>query len=106
MRQRLALAAALVGSPQILILDEPANGLDPEGVRWLRRLLRALADQGRTVLVSSHILAEVAKTADSVLILHRGRLVAERSLQEDGGMDLEQLFLELTSTPLTAEALR
>jgi ABC-2 type transport system ATP-binding protein len=82
MRQRLALAAALLGEPQVLILDEPANGLDPEGVRWLRRLLRGLAAEGRTVLVSSHVLAEVAQTADRVVILNRGRLVTEASLEE------------------------
>jgi ABC-2 type transport system ATP-binding protein len=82
MRQRLALAAALLGDPEVLILDEPANGLDPDGVRWLRRLLRGLAAQGRTVLVSSHVLAEVAQTADRVVILNRGRLVTEAALEE------------------------
>ena len=82
MRQRLALAAALLGDPEVLILDEPANGLDPDGVRWLRRLLRALAAQGRAVLVSSHVLAEVAQTADRVVILSRGRLVTEAALEE------------------------
>ena len=82
MRQRLALAAALLGDPEVLILDEPANGLDPDGVRWLRRLLRGLAAQGRTVLVSSHVLAEVAQTADRVVILSRGRLVTEAALEE------------------------
>ncbi|HEY4726480.1 MAG TPA: ATP-binding cassette domain-containing protein, partial [Actinomycetota bacterium] len=74
MRQRLGLATALLGDPQVLILDEPANGLDPEGVHWLRGLLRQLADQGRTVLVSSHVLAEVAQTVDQVVIIARGRL--------------------------------
>jgi ABC-2 type transport system ATP-binding protein len=82
MRQRLALAAALLGDPEVLILDEPANGLDPEGVRWLRDLLRHLAGNGVTVLVSSHILAEVAQTVDSVVILDRGRLIAHASLDE------------------------
>ena len=82
MRQRLALATALVCDPEILILDEPANGLDPEGVHWLRILLRRLADEGRTVLVSSHILAEVAQTVDSVVILDRGRLVTESTLAD------------------------
>jgi len=77
MRQRLGLATALLGDPEILILDEPANGLDPEGVHWLRRLLRRLADEGRTVLVSSHILAEVAQTVDSVVIMDHGRLVTQ-----------------------------
>jgi len=73
MRQRLGLATALLGDPQVLILDEPANGLDPEGVHWLRRFLRQLADQGRTVLVSSHVLAEVAQTVDQVVIIASGR---------------------------------
>ena len=80
MRQRLGLAAALLGDPEVLILDEPANGLDPEGVRWLRGLVRGLADQGRTVLVSSHVLAEVAQTVDQVVIIDRGRLVAHSTL--------------------------
>jgi ABC-2 type transport system ATP-binding protein len=80
MRQRLALAAALLGDPELLVLDEPANGLDPEGVRWLRDLLRAFAAQGRTVLVSSHHLAEVAQTVDQVVIINRGRFVVESAL--------------------------
>jgi len=80
MRQRLGLATALLGDPQVLILDEPANGLDPEGVHWLRGLLRQLADQGRTVLVSSHVLAEVAQTVDQVVIIAHGRLVTQSSL--------------------------
>ena len=82
MRQRLGLAAALLGDPELLILDEPANGLDPEGVRWLRDFLRAFATQGRTVLISSHVLAEVAQTVDQVLIISRGRLVVESSLAQ------------------------
>ena len=82
MRQRLALAAALLGDPELLILDEPANGLDPEGVRWLRDFLRAFAAEGRTVLVSSHHLAEVAETVDQVVIINRGRLVVESPLTE------------------------
>jgi ABC-2 type transport system ATP-binding protein len=82
MRQRLGLATALLCDPEILILDEPANGLDPEGVHWLRQLLRDLAGQGRTVLISSHILAEVAQTVDSVVILDHGRLVLRASLSE------------------------
>jgi ABC-2 type transport system ATP-binding protein len=82
MRQRLGIATALLGDPEVLILDEPANGLDPEGVRWLREFTRGLARQGRTVLVSSHILAEVAQTVDSVVIIDRGRLVAHSSLEE------------------------
>jgi ABC-2 type transport system ATP-binding protein len=80
MRQRLSLATALLGDPRVLILDEPANGLDPEGVHWLRGFLRQLADQGRTVLVSSHVLAEVAQTVDQVVIIARGRLVTQSTL--------------------------
>jgi ABC-2 type transport system ATP-binding protein len=82
MRQRLSLAAALLGDPDVLVLDEPANGLDPEGVHWLRGLVRGLADQGRTVLVSSHLLAEVAQTVDQVVIIDRGRLVAQSTLAD------------------------
>jgi ABC-2 type transport system ATP-binding protein len=80
MRQRLGLATALLGDPQVLVLDEPANGLDPEGIHWLRGLLRHLADQGRTVLVSSHGLAEVAQTVDQVVIIAAGRLVTQSTL--------------------------
>jgi ABC-2 type transport system ATP-binding protein len=82
MRQRLGLAAALLGNPDLLVLDEPANGLDPEGVRWLRDFLRDFASGGRTVLISSHVLAEVAQTVDQVLIINHGRLVAESTLEE------------------------
>ncbi|MGH3771094.1 MAG: ATP-binding cassette domain-containing protein [Pseudonocardiaceae bacterium] len=82
MRQRLALAAALLGDPPVLILDEPANGLDPEGIAWLRAFLRELAREGRTVLVSSHALAEVEQTVDQVVIVHRGRLVRQAGLAE------------------------
>ena len=82
MRQRLGLAAALLGDPELLVLDEPANGLDPEGVRWLRDFLRSFAQSGHTVLVSSHVLAEVAQTVDHVLIINRGRLVRESRLDE------------------------
>jgi ABC-2 type transport system ATP-binding protein len=82
MRQRLGLASALLCDPEILLLDEPANGLDPEGVHWLRQLLRSLAAEGRTVLISSHILAEVAQTVDSVVILDRGRFVTQSTLGE------------------------
>jgi ABC-2 type transport system ATP-binding protein len=82
MRQRLGLAAALLGDPEVLVLDEPANGLDPAGIRWLRDLLRSLAAEGRTILVSSHVLSEVAQTADRVVIIHRGRLVQQASIAE------------------------
>jgi ABC-2 type transport system ATP-binding protein len=82
MRQRLGLAVALLGDPELLILDEPANGLDPEGVRWLRDFLRRMASEGRTVLISSHVLAEVAQTVARVLIISHGRLVLSSSLAE------------------------
>ena len=82
MRQRLGLAAALLGEPELLILDEPANGLDPEGVRWLRDFLRSFAAGDRTVLISSHVLAEVAQTVDQVLIINHGKLVVESSLEQ------------------------
>jgi ABC-2 type transport system ATP-binding protein len=86
MRQRLGLAAALLGDPQVLILDEPSNGLDPAGMAWLRDFLRSLAHEGRTVLVSSHVLSEVQQTVDRVVVLARGRLVRDGSLAElDGG---------------------
>ena len=82
MRQRLALATTLLGDPQVLLLDEPANGLDPEGIAWLREFLRYLAAQGRTVLVSSHVLSEVEQTVDDVVIIARGRLVHASSLAQ------------------------
>ena len=99
MRQRLGLAAALLGDPELLVLDEPANGLDPAGVQWLRRFLRQFAEQGRTVLVSSHMLAEVAQTVDRVVILNRGRQVASGRLDEfiGRGKTLEDTYLELTA---------
>ncbi len=98
MRQRLGLAAALLGDPELLVLDEPANGLDPAGVHWLRRFLRRFAEQGGTVLVASHMLAQAAQTVDQVVIIHRGRLVASGPLDEltVGGRTLEDAFLELT----------
>ena len=82
MRQRLGLATALLGDPELLILDEPANGLDPAGVRWLRNFLREFAAEQRTVLISSHVLAEVAQTVDEVLIINHGKLVVESSLEQ------------------------
>lgn len=82
MRQRLGLAAALLGDPEVLVLDEPANGLDPQGVRWLRDFLRSLAGEGRTILVSSHVLAEVAQTVHEVVIIHRGRLVRHAAMAD------------------------
>jgi ABC-2 type transport system ATP-binding protein len=82
MHQRLGLAAALIGDPGILVLDEPANGLDPEGIRWLRDFLRALAGEGRTVLLSSHVLGEVAQTVDEAVVINHGRLVVHAPLSE------------------------
>jgi ABC-2 type transport system ATP-binding protein len=98
MKQRLGLAAALLGDPQVLLLDEPANGLDPAGIAWLRELLRGLADQGRTVVVASHVLGEVAQTADRVVIVSAGRLRFAGPLDELGGTGtaLESAFLRLT----------
>jgi ABC-2 type transport system ATP-binding protein len=91
MRQRLGLASALLGDPEILVLDEPLNGLDPQGIRWLRILLRERAASGGTVLVSSHVLSEVAQTVDDVVVIHRGRLVCQGAIAElerrgDGGV--------------------
>jgi ABC-2 type transport system ATP-binding protein len=82
MRQRLGLASALLGDPSVLILDEPANGLDPQGIRWLREFLREFASGGRAVLVSSHLLAEMAQMADDVIVIHLGRLVREGSIDD------------------------
>ena len=82
MRQRLGIATALLGDPEILILDEPANGLDPDGIRWLREFMRGFASDGRTILVSSHVLAEVSQVADDVVIVDRGRLVAQAPVGE------------------------
>ncbi len=98
MRQRLGLATALLGDPELLVLDEPANGLDPAGVHWLRGFLRRFAAQGRTVLVSSHMLAEAAQTVDEVVIIDRGRLVATGRIDEltEDGRTLEDVFLALT----------
>ena len=98
MRQRLAIAAALLGDPDVLVLDEPTNGLDPPGIFWVRRLLREQADKGRAVLVSSHLLAEVAQTVDDVVIIDRGRLVAHSPIGELGGSSLEDVFFNLTDS--------
>ncbi|MGH2804132.1 MAG: ABC transporter ATP-binding protein [Thermoleophilaceae bacterium] len=99
MRQRLGLAGALLGDPELLILDEPANGLDPAGVHWLRGFLRRFAEQGRTVLVSSHVLAEVAQTVDRIVIIDRGRLLKSGPLADltERGRTLEDVYLELTA---------
>jgi ABC-2 type transport system ATP-binding protein len=114
MRQRLALATALLGDPRTLILDEPANGLDPQGIRWLRDFIRWYASQGRTVLVSSHVLAEMAQTADAVIVISRGRVVAQGPIAEliagrGGGVEVRspgagQLRAALRSRGFTVEA--
>jgi ABC-2 type transport system ATP-binding protein len=82
MRQRLGIAAALLGDPGVLLFDEPVNGMDPDGVRWIRELLRSLAEEGRTVLVSSHLMAEMQRTADRLIIIGRGRLIADTTVGE------------------------
>jgi len=101
MRQRLALAVALLGDPGTLVLDEPANGLDPDGVRWLRSLIHGLGAQGRSVLVSSHLLAELAQTVDDVIVIEKGSLVAHDRIAALAGSvteSLEDVFLRLTAT--------
>ena len=98
MSQRLGIAAALLGDPRVLLLDEPVNGLDPEGIRWIRNLLKGLAAQGRTVLVSSHLISEIAATADHLIVIGQGRLLAQTTvarLSADGG-SLEEAFFRLT----------
>lgn len=97
MKQRHALATALLADPELLILDEPANGLDPDGIRWLRELLRSLADEGRTVLVSSHLLAEVEQMADDIVILQHSLRYSGTAadLTHNGSVSLESRFFEL-----------
>jgi ABC-2 type transport system ATP-binding protein len=103
MRQRLGLAVALLGDPRVLVLDEPANGLDAEGIRWLRDLLSCLASEGRAVLISSHLLAEVAQTVDDVVVISRGRTVAQAPLPDllatRPGASLEDIYFQLTAVP-------
>ena len=82
MGQRLGIAAALLGDPATLILDEPANGLDPEGILWIRNLLKGLAAEGRTVFLSSHLMAEMAQTAEHLVVIGRGRLIADTTVSE------------------------
>jgi ABC-2 type transport system ATP-binding protein len=97
MKQRLSLAAALLGDPDVLILDEPANGLDPAGIAWLRGFIATQAQAGKTVLVSSHQLAELENVVDDVIIINKGKLVASGSLRDvTGDQTLEQAFLRLT----------
>jgi ABC-2 type transport system ATP-binding protein len=102
MRQRLGIAAALLGDPRVLILDEPANGLDPEGIRWMRDLLKALAGEGRTVLVSSHLLGEMQQLADDVVIVANGRLIREGPVEEVLG-SMTGLVQTRVRTPQVAE---
>jgi ABC-2 type transport system ATP-binding protein len=98
MSQRLGMAAALLGDPQVLLLDEPVNGLDPEGIRWIRNLLKNFAAQGRTVLVSSHLISEIAHTADALIVVGQGRLLAQTTVARLSarGSSLEEAFFELT----------
>ncbi|MGJ6980731.1 ABC transporter ATP-binding protein [Aestuariimicrobium soli] len=98
MRQRLGIGHALLGNPEVLILDEPANGLDPHGIHWMRGLLRGFADRGGTVLLSSHLLHEVQQVADRIVMIGNGRIVADGTIAEllSEGQDLEQMFLERT----------
>jgi ABC-2 type transport system ATP-binding protein len=107
MRQRLALADALIGDPAVLVLDEPFNGLDPAGIRWLRGQLRTFADAGGTVFLSSHLLAEVEHSADDVVVIDTGRLVAAGPVADliGRGGDLESLFDSLTRTAHSEVAL-
>ena len=98
MAQRLGIAAALLGDPPVLLLDEPVNGLDPEGIAWIRSLLRGPAAAGRAVLVSSHFIAEMAQVAERLVVIGQGRLLADTSVRELGSraVSLEEAFLDLT----------
>jgi len=98
MAQRLGIAAALLGDPGVLLLDEPVNGLDPEGIRWIRNLLKYLAAQGRTVLVSSHLINEIAHTADALIVIGQGRLLAQSTVTQLSARSgsLEEAFFQLT----------
>jgi ABC-2 type transport system ATP-binding protein len=100
MAQRLGIAAALLGDPGIVLLDEPANGLDPEGIAWIRTLMKSLAAEGRTVLVSSHLISEVAQTADELIVIGRGRLLAHSTVAELSAAagSLEAAFFKLTES--------
>ena len=100
MAQRLGIAAALLGDPPVLIFDEPVNGLDPEGIRWIRNLMKSLAAEGRTVFVSSHLIAEMALTAERLIVVGAGRLLADTTVAELSATNesLEDAFLALTSS--------
>jgi ABC-2 type transport system ATP-binding protein len=99
MAQRLGIAAALLGDPGVLLLDEPVNGLDPEGIRWIRTLMKSLAAEGRIVFVSSHLISEMALTADRLIVIRAGRLLADTTVAELSARSasLEDAFLELTA---------
>jgi ABC-2 type transport system ATP-binding protein len=105
MGQRLGIAGALLGNPDVLLLDEPVNGLDPEGIRWVRELLRRLADEGRTVLVSSHLMSEMEDTADHLVVLGRGRLLADVPMDELLGAH-SAVRVRTPQAPVLASALR
>ena len=115
MRQRLGIAAALLGDPALLVLDEPMNGLDPHGIRWLRGLMRSLADEGRTVLVSSHLISELALAADHLVVIGRGRLLADAPVCEVAASEgnvhqglverLERAYARLTAPELELRAI-
>ena len=100
MRQRLGLAAALLGEPRFLVLDEPVNGLDPEGIRTIRAFLRSYADDGNTVLLSSHLMGETAQTVDDIVIINKGRIIADGALEQiiAGHASLEDAFFALTGS--------
>ena len=106
MRQRLGLAAALLGDPRVLVLDEPANGLDPQGIRWLRDFLRSLAADGRTILLSSHVLAEVAQTVDDVVVISSGRVVAHAPLDQLTARTAQQIRVRSAQPDALLAALR
>lgn len=108
MKQRLGIAAALLGDPPVLVFDEPVNGMDPEGVRWLRGLFRRLADEGRTVFLSSHLMSEMANTADDLVVIGQGRLIATEPLDRFAARSatgsLEDAFLALTADSVEYQA--
>jgi ABC-2 type transport system ATP-binding protein len=106
MRQRLGLAGALIGDPRLLVLDEPSNGLDPEGIRWLRDFLRSLAGEGRTILLSSHVLPEVAQTVDDVVVISGGRVAAQAPLAQLTQRSSQQVRVRASHPDALAAALR